>query len=420
MTETGKPEARDSGEIGAAAAGAGLTSGLVLIMAAASGVFVANIYYNQPILADIARTFGATPAAVNLVPTLTQAGYAIGLLLLAPLGDRFDRRKLILIQLVLLCLSLVAAALSPTLAVLCAASLAVGVTATIVQQLVPFAAQLAPAESRGRIVGTVMSGLLLGILLGRAVSGTIAAHGGWRAVFWAAAALSAGAGAVLAARLPSSKPTTEMSYPALLGSLWRLLRTQPALREASAEGALLFAAFSAFWSTLVLLLESDAYRLGSEAAGLFGIVGAVGALAAPVVGRLADRGGPRRVIGAAILCVALSFAIFGGFGTSMAGLVLGVILLDLGVQAAQVSNQTRIYAMLPKARSRLNTVYMTIYFLGGSAGSAAAAIAWKWDGWTGVSLLGFALAAAALAVHAAGGSRSLAGRDDRIPVVRRS
>ncbi|HEY0524951.1 MAG TPA: MFS transporter, partial [Stellaceae bacterium] len=172
MTETGKPEARDSGEIGAAAAGAGLTSGLVLIMAAASGVFVANIYYNQPILADIARTFGATPAAVNLVPTLTQAGYALGLLLLAPLGDRFDRRKLILVQLVLLCLSLVAAALSPTLAVLCAASLAIGVTATIVQQLVPFAAQLAPAESRGRIVGTVMSGLLLGILLGRAVSGT--------------------------------------------------------------------------------------------------------------------------------------------------------------------------------------------------------------------------------------------------------
>jgi predicted MFS family arabinose efflux permease len=414
MTEAGKPGVRDT------AAGTGITSGLVLIMAASCGVFVANIYYNQPILADIARTFGATPGEVNLVPTLTQAGYALGLLFLAPLGDRFDRRKLILGKLVLLCLSLIAAALSPTLAVLCGASLAVGITATIVQQLVPFAAQLAPAERRGHVVGTVMSGLLLGILLGRAVSGTVAAYAGWRAVFWAATASSVAMGAVLAARLPSSRPTTALSYPALLGSLWRLLRTQPALREASAEGALLFAAFGAFWSTLVLLLESDAYRLGSQTAGLFGIVGAVGALAAPVVGRLADRGGPRRVIGAAIVCVALSFVIFGVFGTFMIGLVVGVILLDLGIQAAQVSNQARIYAMLPEARSRLNTVYMTIYFLGGSAGSAAAAVAWSWDGWTGVSLLGLALAVAAFAVHATADSRSLADRGGRIHVARRS
>jgi predicted MFS family arabinose efflux permease len=330
---------------------------------------------------------------------VTQLGYAAGMLLLAPLGDRFDRRRLILLQTAGLCVALLVAAAAPTLSVLITASLAVGVLATIAQQAVPFAAELAPPSGRGHAVGTVMSGLLLGILLARTVAGFIAEYLGWRAVFCASVVALLALSVVIVLRLPRSQPTSTLGYGKLLASMWHLTVEHRGLREASLTGAAMFAAFSAFWSVLTLLLAGPPFHMGPQAAGLFGIVGAAGALAAPLAGKSSDKRGPRAVISLAIGLVAVSFVIFGLSGSSIAGLVVGVIVLDIGVQAAQISNQSRIYALKPDARSRVNTVYMVCYFIGGALGSAIGAVAWHAFGWVGVSVAGFLFAALAAWNH---------------------
>jgi predicted MFS family arabinose efflux permease len=376
-----------------------LSRGTLLLLSTVAGVSVANIYYNQPLLDSLRATYPAQAGWVGVVPASTQLGYAAGMLFLAPLGDRFDRRRIILLQTAGLVLALLVAALAPTLATLAAASLAVGVLATIAQQAVPFAAELAPPEERGRAVGTVMSGLLLGILLARTAAGLIAEHFGWRTVFGASiAALVALAGVVIL-RLPKSQPTSARPYGKLLASMWHLAIELPELRQAALTGAALFAAFSGFWSVLTLLLAGPPFHLGPQAAGLFGIVGAAGALAAPLAGRSADKRGPRAVITLSIVLVALSFVVFGLSKASLVGLVLGVVILDIGVQAAQISNQSRIYALKPEARSRINTVYMVGYFIGGAMGSAVGALAWRNFGWTGVSVAGLAFTLMAMARH---------------------
>jgi len=369
--------------------------GLLMLLATIAGVSAANIYYNQPLLDDLRASYAQEAAWVGAVPAATQLGYAAGMLLLAPLGDRFDRRRLILMQIAGLMLALSVAALAPTLAILAVASFAIGVLATIAQQAVPFAAELAPPAERGHAVGTVMSGLLLGILLARTAAGFIAQYLGWRMVFAASVVALLALAAVVIARLPKSRPTSTLSYGKLLGSMWHLARELPGLREASLTGAALFAAFSAFWSVLTLLLARAPFHLGPQAAGLFGIVGAAGALAAPVAGRFADKRGPRAVISLSIMLVALSFVVFGLSATSIVGLVVGVIVLDIGVQAAQISNQARIYALKADARSRVNTVYMICYFTGGSAGSLFATWSWARWGWNGVCALGVGLIAIA-------------------------
>jgi predicted MFS family arabinose efflux permease len=373
--------------------------GLLMLLATIAGVSAANIYYNQPLLDDLRASYAQEAAWVGAVPAATQLGYAAGMLLLAPLGDRFDRRRLILMQIAGLMLALSVAALAPTLAILAVASFAIGVLATIAQQAVPFAAELAPPAERGHAVGTVMSGLLLGILLARTAAGFIAQYLGWRMVFAASVVALLALAAVVIARLPKSRPTSTLSYGKLLGSMWHLARELPGLREASLTGAALFAAFSAFWSVLTLLLARAPFHLGPQAAGLFGIVGAAGALAAPVAGRFADKRGPRAVISLSIVLVALSFVVFRLSATSIVGLVLGVIVLDIGVQAAQISNQARIYALKADARSRVNTVYMVCYFIGGATGSAASALAWRRFGWTGSCAAGFAFTLVAAARH---------------------
>jgi predicted MFS family arabinose efflux permease len=373
--------------------------GTLLLLATTAGLSVANIYYNQPLLDEFRRTFPADSPLIGAVPTATQLGYAAGMLLLAPLGDRFDRRRLILLQSLMMCVALAVTALAPTFWVLAAAGLLIGVMATIAQQAVPFAAELSPPASRGQAVGTVMSGLLLGILLARTASGLIAGVGGWRAVFATAVVAMLLLTAVVAWKLPRSTPTSTLPYAQLMLSMWHLLRQQPVLREAALCGGLLFAGFGAFWSILTLLLAGEPFHLGAQAAGLFGIVGAAGALVAPLAGKSADRRGPRAVITLAIALCAVSFVVFAVSGHRLAGLVIGVILLDIGVQAAQISNQARIYALHTEARSRVNTVYMVSYFIGGALGTASASFAWHHWGWTGVCAVGLACALAAGVNH---------------------
>ncbi|CAB3682312.1 putative transporter [Paraburkholderia graminis C4D1M] len=375
--------------------------GLLLLLATIAGVAVANIYYNQPLLDNFRQSFPASASWVGVVPAVTQLGYAAGMLLLAPLGDRFDRRALILLQTAGMCIALVVAAAAPALPVLVAASLAIGVLATIAQQAVPFAAELAPPSQRGHAVGTVMSGLLLGILLARTAAGFVAEYFGWRAVFAASVLALLALAVVIVLRLPKSKPTSTLSYGKLLVSMWHLVVEHRALREASLTGAALFAGFSIFWSVLALLLAGPPFHLGPQAAGLFGIVGAAGALAAPLAGKFADRRGPRAIITLSIVLVAISFVVFGFSAKSIAGLVIGVIVLDVGVQAAQISNQSRIYALKPDARSRVNTVYMVAYFIGGALGSAVGAAVWPVFGWVGVSVAGLVFAGLAAWNHLA-------------------
>jgi len=375
-----------------------LTPRVTLAMAVAAGCAGANVWYNQPMLGVIAADLGVATRTVALIPTATQIGFASGIVLLLPLGDRMDRRTLILRQLVFLTLALLAAALAPNATTLIVASIAVGMGACTAQQIIPFAAELAPPDARGRAVGTVMSGLLLGILLGRVLSGTVARHAGWRPMFFLAAGIAVLVGIMLAAILPRSRPQFRSSYAGLLASLLALIRTQPRLRRAALVQAGLFGGFSAFWSVLALKLQAPPLELGSDIAGLFGIVGAAGVTVASIAGRLADRHGPRGVIGAGIVLVATSFVVFALWPT-VPGLILGLVLLDLGVQGAQIANQSIIYALQPEARGRLNTVFMTGMFIGGAIGSGAAGVGWALAGWPAVCAVGFALALLSLAAH---------------------
>ncbi|MCP3136995.1 MFS transporter [Pyxidicoccus xibeiensis] len=373
-----------------------LRAGLVWFMAAASGATAANLYYNQPLLGDIGRELAASGGALGLVPTLTQVGYAAGMLLIVSLGDSLERRRVIVTMSALVSLALVGAALAPTLPWLVVASFVVGATTVIPQLLVPFAAHLAPAAQRGRVVGTVMSGLLIGILLSRTAAGFVGTHLGWRAMFWIAAGLMLALGGVLRFVLPSQPPLAAMPYPELLRSLGHLWRTEPVLRLHALLGALTFGAFSVFWSTLALYLQALPEHYGPQVAGMFGVVGVAGALIAPLVGRYADTRGDRRINALAIGVLLLSFGVMWPLGRWLWGIGLGVVLLDLGVQANHISNQTRVYSLRPEARSRLNTLYMVTYFAGGASGSWLGTTAWTRWGWTGVCAAGALLCVLAL------------------------
>lgn len=376
---------------------------LVLLLAAAAGLAAAALYYSQPMLGVLASEFNASPGTIGLVPTLTQLGYAAGLLLLAPLGDRFDRRRIILGKAVVLTLALLLAAAAPSIQVLLGASLVIGLSATLAQDIVPAAATLAPEAHRGRTVGTVMTGLLMGILLSRVVSGFVAEHAGWRGMFAVAATSIALLGVAVWRGLPRFKATTQMSYMALMASLFTLWKRYTPLRRAALAQGLLSVAFSAFWSTLAVMLHAAPFHLGSAAAGAFGLAGAAGALAAPLAGRVADRKGPEVVtrLGAALVVASfLAMALGETGGSSPLWLIaVGAVVFDLGVQASLIAHQTIIYSLEPAARSRLNAVLMSSMFIGMASGAWLGSLALGQYGWQGVCGLAALAATAALVVR---------------------
>jgi predicted MFS family arabinose efflux permease len=384
-----------------------LSSSLTFLLAGGTGLTVAALYYSQPILGVLEGELHASTRQIGWIPTLTQLGYALGLLLLAPLGDRFDRRNIILLKAAILCAALLLTGFAPGLPVLLVASLLVGLFATVAQDIVPAAATLAPPQERGKAVGTVMTGLLMGILLSRVVSGFVAETFGWRAMFIAAAVSIALLAVVLARGLPRFAPTTDHPYPELLKSLVHLWFEYPKLRQAAMAQGLLALGFSAFWSTLAVMLHEAPFHLGSAAAGAFGLAGAAGALAAPVAGRLADRRGAEWVLRLSTSIAALSFAsmflmpLLPAAG-QLVLLALATVGFDLGVQASLISHQTIVYGIAPEARSRLNAVLMTCMFIGMSLGGLLGAQALAAWGWMGVVALATLASGGALLVRLSG------------------
>lgn len=375
-----------------------LSNFALYLMSVSAGLVVANLYYNQPLLGQIAKDFGVTESAVSNVALSTQLGYAFGLLFVVPLGDMISNKKILQFDFLVMILSLVAAAISNSLLLLIISSFFIGFTSAIPQLFVPMAAQLSDKEGQGRAIGIVMSGLLIGILGSRVISGLVGEHFGWRVMFYAAAAIMVALFALLKLKLPKLNPTYDGSYGSLMKSLWYYLKTEPALRLAALRGALAFAGLSAFWTTLVFLME-DSFGYGSGVTGAFGFIGIVGALAAVVVGRLSNKLSSYKIILFGSILLILSWIIFLISAHSIIGLVIGVILVDLGIQALHIINQNIIFTNNPEARNRVNTVYMVGFFIGGALGTTLGAFAWEQYKWTGVSVLGVSLSIALLGVH---------------------
>jgi predicted MFS family arabinose efflux permease len=385
---------------------AGIQQRLVLVMAVTAGLAVANNYYAQPLLATIARHLNVSTGAAGLLITVSQIGYAVGLVAVVPLGDLLERRRLLMALLGLSVLALIAAALAPTLTVLAGAGLFIGLTSVVAQIIVPFAASLAAAHDRGRVVGTVMSGLLIGILLARTVAGFVGDFLGWRAIYELAAVLMVGLVGVLWRELPEYRERHVSSYPQLMRSVWMLVREERVLRYRSVYGACVFAAFSVFWTTAAFLLSGGPYRYSDKIIGLFGLLGVAGVVAASAAGRLADRGWARPQTAAFLLGTLASWLPIGLGAHHLAPLVLGIVLMDLGVHGTQITNQSEIYRLNPSARSRLTTAYMTAYFVGGASGSLAGALVYDAFGWRGVCWAGAAFVAVALVAWTAEGRPS--------------
>ena len=375
-----------------------LTKSLLWVMAIATGLIVANLYYNQPLLVLMAKKFNVSSEKITLVSTFTQMGYASGMLLIAPLADMKERKRLVLICLAAAVLALLGAALAPNANILILASYLIGVFSLIPQMLVPMTAHLAKPEERGRKIGFVMSGLLIGILLSRTVSGEVGRYFGWEAMFYIAAGLMILIWLMLFFMLPQVQPEYKVTYGSLMRSMVTLIRKEPILRVAAFRGAMCFACFMAFWSTLTVLLHDNLNR-GSDVAGMFGIIGAAGAIAAGVMGRLSDKGNAYKLSAFTLGLIIISFIVFYFSAYSLIGLIIGVVVLDAGVQATHISNQSLIYALKPEARNRINTVYMVTYFIGGSLGTYVTSLAWSHFKWTGVCAVGFMLSAIALIFH---------------------
>lgn len=370
---------------------------LVLLMAVATGLAVASNYYAQPLLQTLAETFGVDVRSAGLVVTVAQLSYAAGLLFIVPLGDRLERRGLIVGLYVACAAGLLVSAMSGSFPVLLLGTLVTGLCSVSAQVLVPYAATLAAPQERGRVVGTVMSGLLLGILLARTISGLLAGAGGWHTVYWVAAGLMLCVAVLLHRGLPRHPGNSSLSYPHLIGSVITLLRDEPVLRAKAVLGGLIFAGFSVFWTTLAFLLAGPDYGYGTAVIGLFGLIGAAGALAANLAGKLSDRGHGTLASWGGLVMLLASWLLMWAAPHSLWLLVVGVLLLDIAVQGVHINNQSVIYQLDASARNRITSAYMTCYFIGGALGSSIGTLAYARAGWPGVVMAGAVLALAALA-----------------------
>lgn len=354
----------------------------VLLMAFCTGLIVANIYYCQPLVILVAAEFNLTESQAGRITYLTQAGYALGLFLIVPLGDMFERRKQILVITAVAIAALLLAALSPTFLLLQLACILIGASSIIPQLILPMAANLTSDEERGPTIGIIMSGLLIGILASRSLSGTVGFLWGWRTMYFIAAAICSLLLLLMARRFPQSRPAFDGTYKALLLSMWHYIKTQPVLREAAIINFLAFAILSGFWTTMVLFLANPPFSFQTLQIGLFGIAGAAGALAAPLVGKLSSGKNPRRNLLTGLLLQLISIAAFYFTGSHLYLFVMGIILIDIGQQAIHVTNQTRIYTLVPEARNRLNTIFMSVSFVGASFGSAFGLWLWEKGQWS--------------------------------------
>lgn len=376
---------------------------LAWVMAVACGAGVANLWYAQPLLVEMGQSFNVSARRIGLIVTCAQVGYAAGILLFVPLTDLVNRRRLIVGLTLAVAVALIGTAVAPSLAWLLAANLIVGLMTVFPQAIIPYAASLARDDERGGVIGRLYTGLLLGILLARTVSGYTGHYFGWRAIYWFASGLMIALAILLRVLLPEDPPRAHQRYSTLMKSIWSLITSAPEVRRAGLIGGGLLGGFSGFWTTLAFLLAAPPYHYGPNVAGLFGLIGATGAAVAPWAGRLADRHGPLLIRGAALIVTIVAYGIVGLGAVHLWALVVGVIILDAGMQSAHVCNQTRIFRLYPGAHGRVNTVYMTGFFAGGSLGSVVGVWAWQSWGWLGVCGMGVAFTLFAAAVHWLGG-----------------
>ena len=368
-----------------------LTPTLIIIMALATGLVVASNYYAQPLLETIAKAFGLSVSQAGFIVTAAQLGYAAGLMFIVPLGDMFERRRLIVLMTLLSAAGMLITATSSTVLGIIIGTALTGLFSVVAQLLVPFAATLAEPAKRGKVVGIVMSGLLLGILLARTAAGLLAAVGGWRTVYWVATVLLILVAIILWFALPRYKQSSGLNYPQLLISIISLFSRNTILRTRAFLGALSFANFSVLWTSMAFLLASPPYNYSEAVIGLFGLVGAAGALAASGAGQLVDKGKASETSSIGLVLLFLSWIPIAFGEVSIWALLLGIIVLDLAVQGVHVTNQSVMYRMMPEARSRLTAGYMTSYFIGGAAGSLISAMAYQYAQWRGVCITGAVL-----------------------------
>ncbi|EKS7199486.1 TPA: MFS transporter [Enterobacter ludwigii] len=376
----------------------GLSPALILLMSVATGLAVASNYYAQPLLDTIARAFNLSASSAGFIVTAAQLGYAAGLLFLVPLGDMFERRMLIVSMTLLAAGGMLITASSHSLTMMIIGTALTGLFSVVAQILVPLAATLASPEKRGKVVGTIMSGLLLGILLARTVAGLLASLGGWRTVYWVASVLMAVMALALWRGLPKVKQENHLNYPQLLASVFSLFTHDKLLCTRALLGCLTFANFSILWTSMAFLLAAPPFNYSEAVIGLFGLAGAAGALGARPAGGLADKGKSHLTTSAGLVLLLLSWAAIWYGHTSVLALIVGILVLDLTVQGVHITNQTVIYRVKPEARNRLTAGYMTSYFIGGAAGSLISASAWQHAGWSGVCGIGAIVAALNLLV----------------------
>ena len=366
----------------------GLSPALILLMSVATGLAVASNYYAQPLLDTIARAFDLSASSAGFIVTAAQLGYAAGLLFLVPLGDMFERRMLIVSMTLLAAGGMLITASSQSLGMMILGTALTGLFSVVAQILVPLAATLAAPEKRGKVVGTIMSGLLLGILLARTVAGLLASLGGWRTVYWVASVLMVIMALALWRGLPKLKQENHLNYPQLLASVFSLFTQDKLLRTRAILGCFTFANFSILWTSMAFLLAAPPFNYSEGVIGLFGLAGAAGALGARPAGGLADKGKSHMTTSAGLVLLLLSWAAIWYGHVSVLALIVGILVLDLTVQGVHITNQTVIYRVKPEARNRLTAGYMTSYFIGGAAGSLISASAWQHAGWTGVCAIG--------------------------------